>query len=81
MARMPRKELIDETEIGVFHCINRCVRRAFLCGTDPLTGKCFDHRKVLIRRRLEFLAGEFALDVIGFAVMSHHRCYSTAAAV
>ena len=46
MPRIPRKFVFDPTEVGVYHCINRCVRRAFLCGTDGLTGKCFDHRKV-----------------------------------
>ena len=45
MARMPRKYVVEETEVGVYHCINRCVRRAFLCGTDPVTGNCFDHRR------------------------------------
>ena len=72
MARIPRKELIEETEVGIYHCINRCVRRAFLCGQDALTGKNFDHRKVWIRERLEFLAGQFSIEVCGFAVMSNH---------
>ena len=48
------------------------VRRAFLCGTDEVSGKCFDHRKHRIQDRLEFLAGVFGVDVIGFAVMSNH---------
>lgn len=72
MARIPRKELIDESVVGIYHCINRCVRRAFLCGKDPLSGKNFDHRKQWIRNRLEFLAGQFGIDVCGFAVMSNH---------
>ena len=72
MARMPRKYVVEETEVGVYHCINRCVRRAFLCGTDPLTGNCFDHRREWIQKRLETLAGSFAIDVLGFAVMSNH---------
>ena len=29
MARVPRKVLIDETQVGVYHCIQRSVRRAF----------------------------------------------------
>ena len=32
MARTPRREVIDESQVGVYHCINRCVRRVYLCG-------------------------------------------------
>jgi hypothetical protein len=63
MARIPRKELIDQTEVGVYHCVQRAVRRAWLCGQYPLTGQNFDHRKVWIQERLEFLAGQFSIDV------------------
>ncbi len=72
MARAVRKEVIAEDEVGVYHCINRCVRRAFLCGQDPVSGRSFEHRKAHIQRRLEFLAGEFGIDVLGFTVMSNH---------
>jgi hypothetical protein len=72
MARAVRKEVIAEGEVGVYHCINRCVRRAFLCGQDPLSGRSFDHRKVWIQRRLEMLAGQFGIDVLGFTIMSNH---------
>ncbi|MDA0810479.1 MAG: hypothetical protein O2945_18330 [Planctomycetota bacterium] len=72
MARMPRKFVVDDDEVGVYHCINRCVRRAFLCGTDEVSGQCFDHRKQFIQDRLEFLAGVFGIDVLAFAVMSNH---------
>jgi hypothetical protein len=71
MARIPRKFLIETAEVGVYHCINRCVRRAFLCGSDVVSGKNFDHRKQWIQDRLEFLAGVFGLDVMGFAVLSN----------
>ncbi|WP_145055901.1 transposase [Lignipirellula cremea] len=72
MARTPRREVIDESSVGVFHCVNRCVRRAFLCGQDPVSGQDFDHRRAWIQRRMEFLAGEFGVEVLGFAVMSNH---------
>lgn len=72
MARAVRNEVIDESTPGVYHCINRCVRRAFLCGHDPVSGRNFDHRKVLIQQRMEFLAGQFGLDVLGFSIMSNH---------
>ena len=32
MPRIRRRFLLDPAEIGVYHCINRCVRRAYLCG-------------------------------------------------
>ena len=31
--------------------VNRVARRCFLLGTDPVTGKNFDHRKEWIERR------------------------------
>jgi len=72
MARLPRKELIAEDEVGLYHCVQRCVRRAWLCGKDPLTGKDYEHRKLWIRKRLEFLAGQFGIEVCSFAVMVNH---------
>jgi len=72
MPRVNRTELCAEDEVQVFHLINRCVRRTFLCGVDPNTGKDYSHRKQWIRDRLEELAGIFGLDVMAFAVMSNH---------
>ena len=72
MARSPRRDLIDAAEVGVYHCVQRAVRRAWLCGQDPVTGKNFDHRKVWIQERLAFLAGQFAIDICSIAMMSNH---------
>ncbi len=72
MSRLPRRELIEEPEVGIYQCVQRAVRRAFLCGLDALTGKKFDHRKDWIQKRLEFLAGQFGIEVLSFAVMSNH---------
>ena len=72
MARAARSDVFDPHQVSVFHCINRCVRRCFLCGVDPLTGENFEHRKVWIEHRLEFLAAQFGIDVIGFSVLSSH---------
>ena len=72
MARTNRRDVLAEGEIQVVHCINRCVRRAFLCGQDPVTGKNYDQRRELIRGRMEFLAGIMGIEVLGYAVMSNH---------
>ena len=72
MARRKRAEVVVEDEVGVYHCIQRVVRRAFLCGVDPVTGNSFDHRREWIRDRLESLAGLFGVEIAAFAVMSNH---------
>ena|GEM_PF-6853675 len=48
------------------------MRRAFLCGVDPLSGNSYDHRRIWIRDRLESLAGLFGVEIAAFAVMSNH---------
>jgi len=72
MARINRREVLSEGEIQVVHCVNRVVRRGFLCGTDELTGQNYENRREWIRKRLEFLAGVFGIDILGFSVMSNH---------
>jgi REP element-mobilizing transposase RayT len=61
-----RKQLVDEKVTPFYHCISRCVRRAFLCGEGR------EHRKQWIEDRLQELAGIFAIDVCGFSVMDNH---------
>jgi REP element-mobilizing transposase RayT len=72
MPAYPRHEIVASDEVGVYQCIARCVRRAFLCGVDPLTGNDYEHRKVWIRERLQELASIFAIDICSYAVMSNH---------
>lgn len=72
MARTNRRDVLAEGEIQVVHCINRCVRRAYLCGRDPYTGTDYEHRRELIRQRMEYLAGIMGIEVLGYAVMSNH---------
>ncbi|MCA9165656.1 MAG: hypothetical protein KDA62_21865, partial [Planctomycetales bacterium] len=60
-----RGQLVDVGVTRYYHCVSRCVRRAFLCGEG------FEHRKQWIEDRLELLAGNFAISVCGFAVMDN----------
>jgi hypothetical protein len=68
----PRKALIPLDDTSYYHCMSRCVRRAFLCGTDPLTHKSYDHRRQWILDRLKELIGSFSIDRCGYALMSNH---------
>lgn len=72
MAQVNWREVLADGEIQVVHCINRCVRRAFLCGTGPFTGKDYESRRELIRKRMEFLAGVMGVEMLGYAIMSNH---------
>ena len=68
----PRSGLLDLTSPGVYHYVSRCVRRAFLCGEDAVTGRNFDHRKQWLEDRLLALAEVFSVSVLAYAVMSNH---------
>ena len=72
MPTYARRQIVVEDQVGVCHCIARCVRRAFLCGLGPYSGQDYSHRKEWILDRLRELAGLFAIEVCGYSVMSNH---------
>lgn len=67
-----RKTQVCLDETPYYHCISRCVRRAWLCGEDPLSGQNFDHRKQWLVDRIKHLASVFSIDICAYAVMSNH---------
>ena len=71
MARLARAELFGANEIAVVHVVNRVVRRCFLMGDDPVSGKNFDHRKQWIEDELKKLAGAMGIDLLGFSILSN----------
>lgn len=68
----PRGQLVSNDTAGHYHCVSRCVRRAFLCGVDAHSGKSFEHRRQWIEDRLLALAEIFAIGLCSYAVMSNH---------
>jgi hypothetical protein len=60
---LARSKLVDLSVTRWYHCVTRCVRKAFLLGEG-------DHnRKEWLENRLEELADIFAVAVGGFCVM------------
>src|SRR5262245_53979238 len=68
----PRSQQVHLEAATYYHCISRCVRRAFLCGNDRVTGRSFDHRKGWLRDRLKELTNIFAIDICAYGLMSNH---------
>ena len=67
-----RSQQICLTETCYYHCISRCVRRAFLCGYDEYSGKSYQHRRDWVEQQLLRQSQAFCIDVAGYAVMSNH---------
>ncbi|WP_144407662.1 transposase [Gynuella sunshinyii] len=67
-----RKSQISLEATPYYHCVSRCVRRAFLCGVDALTRISYEHRRQWVEDRLLWLGEIFAIDICAYAVMSNH---------
>ena len=72
MARSPRGSHFSPEEIAIVHVFNRVVRRCFLLGDDPVTGKNYDHRKLWIEDLMQHQAKFFAIDILSFSILSNH---------
>ncbi len=68
----PRKQLVSLEATPYYHCISRCVRRAFLCGHDKQSDTSYEHRRAWLEEELIKQAQVFALDIAAYAIMSNH---------
>lgn len=69
---VPRKQQINLSDTLYYHCIGRCVRRAFLYGEDSFTQRNYNHRKQWVIEQLQALCSTFAIRVCAYAVMNNH---------
>jgi len=67
-----RASLVCVEDTPYYHCVGRCVRRAFLCGYDERSQRSFEHRRVWMSERLARLTEAFAIDVCSYTLMSNH---------
>ncbi len=68
----PRSQIVQPECTRYYHCVARCVRRAWLCGEDDYTGGNFDHRKSWLLARMKALEEVFAIRVAAYAVTGNH---------
>ena len=69
---LPRSSLVSLVSTPYYHCVGHCVRKAFLCGHDQLSGRSFEHRRGWIVERLAVLSSVFVIDIAAYAEMSNH---------
>jgi len=69
---LPRKALISVDDTPYYHCVSRCVRRAFLCGVDNFSGQSYEHRRDWLETELLKLPNIFCIEVAAYAVMHNH---------
>ncbi|MFO7858196.1 MAG: transposase [Ectothiorhodospiraceae bacterium] len=69
----PRHAQVSTQTTPYYHCVSRCVRRAFLCGWDRVTGRSYELRKQWVVDRIRRLGEVFCIDICAYAVMSDHH--------
>ncbi len=72
MPSFARQQITTPDKVSFYHCVNRCVRRTFLCGYDALTGNDYNHRKKWVEDRLALLIHVFFVEIGSYAIMCNH---------
>jgi putative transposase len=67
-----RQNLLSLQDTPYYHCVARCVRRAWLWGFDAYADRDYSHRKSWVTDRLAQLTESFAIDICAYAVMANH---------
>ncbi|MCC5886890.1 MAG: transposase [Gammaproteobacteria bacterium] len=68
----PRRQTVFDDRPGLYHCVTRCVRQAFLCDKSPPCGRDGESRRAWVERRILDLAESFAVGIYAWAAMANH---------
>ena len=71
----PRSTLVSVADTPYYHCVGRCVRRAFLCGEDVVTSKSFTHRRQWMLDRLKLLTERSDIVDTHYLVVDFERYF------
>jgi len=67
-----RGTIVSIADTPYYHCVSRCVRRAYLCGYDLDSRTDYEHRRQWLEDKLHQTASAFAIKLCAYAVMSNH---------
>ena len=67
-----RSTIVSSEDTPYYHCVSRCVRRAFLCGYDAYAKRDYEHRRDWLETKLLKTTESFALSLCAYAVMNNH---------
>jgi hypothetical protein len=57
----PRSSQVSLIDTPYYHCVSRCVRRAFLCGTDKYSGTSYEHGRAWVEDKVLWLSSATTL--------------------
>lgn len=69
---LARSSLINLADTPYYHLVSRCVRRAYLCGSDSVSGQSFEHRRGWIINEINTLLRLFTLHISAYSIMENH---------
>ena len=72
-----RSSQVSLIDTAYYHCVSRCVRRAYICGAaarrfDKYSGTSYEHRRAWVEDKALWLSSVFAIGTCAYAVMSNH---------
>jgi hypothetical protein len=68
-----RSSQVSLIDTPYYHCVSRCVRRAFLCGIDEYSGASYEHRRAWVEDKVLWLSSVFAIGTCAYALTSNHE--------